>query len=78
MPRSLIELRRTLPGITLLPHAVVSNKIHAARWWSDPFTARVLMGEYVKLLPSAARYGAARLLRWDEGTVVARKEAARG
>jgi hypothetical protein len=67
-----------LPGITLLPHPVVSNKIHAARWWSDPFTARVLMGEYVKLLPSAARYGAARLLRWDEGTVVARKEAARG
>jgi uncharacterized SAM-binding protein YcdF (DUF218 family) len=78
MPRSLIELRRTLPGITLLPYPVVSNKIHAARWWRDPFTARVLMGEYVKLLPSAARYGAARLLRWDEGTVVAKKEAARG
>jgi uncharacterized SAM-binding protein YcdF (DUF218 family) len=78
MPRSLMELRRTLPGITLLPHAVVSNKIHAARWWRDPFTARVLIGEYVKLLPSAARYGAARLLRWDEGTVVAKKEAARG
>lgn len=78
MPRSLMELRRTLPGITLLPHPVVPNKIHAARWWSDSFTARVLLAEYVKLLPSAARYGAARLLRWEEGAVVAKRETARG
>jgi uncharacterized SAM-binding protein YcdF (DUF218 family) len=72
MPRSLIELRRTMPRITLLPHPVVSNKIHAARWWNDPFTARVLLGEYVKLLPTAARYGVARLLRWEESAVAAR------
>lgn len=78
MPRSLMELRRTLPGITLLPHPVVPNKIHAARWWSDSFTARVLLAEYVKLLPSAARYGAARLLRWEEGAVVAKRVTARG
>jgi uncharacterized SAM-binding protein YcdF (DUF218 family) len=78
MPRSLMELRRTMPDITLLPHPVVSNKIHAARWWSDPFTARVLLGEYVKLLPSAARYGAARLLRWDDSAVAARTEATPG
>jgi len=77
MPRSLMELRRTMPDITLLPYPVVPNRINAARWWSDPFTARVLMAEYVKLLPSAARYGAARLLRWEEGAV-AKTEAARG
>jgi uncharacterized SAM-binding protein YcdF (DUF218 family) len=78
MPRSLIELRRTMPGITLLPHPVVPSRIHAARWWSDPFTARVLLGEYVKLLPSAARYGAARLLRWEQGAVAAKTQAVRG
>jgi uncharacterized SAM-binding protein YcdF (DUF218 family) len=78
MPRSLIELRRTMPGITLLPHPVVSNKIHAARWWSDPFTARVLLGEYLKLLPSAARYGGARLLRWEESAVASQTHAPRG
>ncbi len=77
MPRSLIELRRTMPRIALLPHPVVSNKVHAARWWSDPFTARVLLAEYVKLLPSAARYGAARLLRWEE-SAVAKTHAGRG
>jgi uncharacterized SAM-binding protein YcdF (DUF218 family) len=76
MPRSLMELRRTMPRITLLPHPVVPNTIHAARWWSDPFTARVLLAEYVKLLPSAARYGAARLLRWEESAV--KMHAARG
>jgi uncharacterized SAM-binding protein YcdF (DUF218 family) len=78
MPRSLIELRRTMPRITLLPHPVVSSKVHAARWWSDPFTARVLLGEYMKLLPSAARYGAARLLSWEESAVAARIDAPRG
>jgi uncharacterized SAM-binding protein YcdF (DUF218 family) len=32
MPRSLMELRRTMPRITLVPHPVVSNRVHAARW----------------------------------------------
>ncbi len=78
MPRSLMELHRTMPRITLLPHPVVPNRIDAAHWWSDPFTARVLLGEYVKLLPSAARYAAARLLRWEESAVVADVHAAPG
>src|SRR5262245_17316876 len=77
MPRSLIELRRTMPRVTLLPHPVVSNKIHAASWWSDSFTTRVLLAEYVKLLPTAARYGVARLLRWEEGAVAAKPEPVR-
>jgi uncharacterized SAM-binding protein YcdF (DUF218 family) len=77
MPRSLIELRRTMPHITLLPHPVVSNKVHAAQWWRDLYTARVLLAEYVKLLPSAARYGAARLVRWEESAVAAKTDAVR-
>lgn len=62
MPRSLTELRRTLPEIDLVPHPVISNKVHTGRWWTDAYTARVLFSEYVKFLPSAARYAVARLL----------------
>jgi uncharacterized SAM-binding protein YcdF (DUF218 family) len=78
MPRSLMELRRTMPHITLVPHPVVSNRVHAARWWMDAYTARVLLGEYVKFLPSAARYGVARLLGWEESALAAKSNAAPG
>ena len=69
MPRSLIELRRTMPGATLLPHPVQSNRVHAGRWWMDAYTTRILLAEYVKFLPTAARYGAARVLGWEERAV---------
>ncbi|MBO0763726.1 MAG: YdcF family protein [Hyphomicrobiaceae bacterium] len=78
MPRSLMELRRTMPDIMLVPHPVVSNKVHAARWWMDPYTARVLLAEYLKFLPSAARYGVARLLGWQESALAAKSHAAPG
>jgi uncharacterized SAM-binding protein YcdF (DUF218 family) len=78
MPRSLLELRRTMPRVTLLPHPVVSNRVHAARWWMDAYTTRVLLGEYVRFLPSAARYGAARLLSWEESAVADTRRGAPG
>jgi uncharacterized SAM-binding protein YcdF (DUF218 family) len=78
MPRSLTELRRTLPDAVLVPHAVVSNKIHTGRWWTDPYTARVLFSEYVKFLPSAARYAVARLMRWDGSALAGAKAHASG
>jgi uncharacterized SAM-binding protein YcdF (DUF218 family) len=65
MPRSLTELRRTMPDVVLVPHPVVSNRLQTKRWWADAYTARVLLSEYVKFIPSAVRYGVARLLRWE-------------
>lgn len=65
MPRSLAELQRRMPGVVLLPHPVVPHSLRPERWWTDPYTARVLLWEYVKFLPSAARYGIARLLPWN-------------
>ncbi len=65
MPRSLTELRRTMPAMVLVPHPVISHKLQTKRWWRDGYTARVLFSEYVKFLPAAARYGVARLLRWE-------------
>jgi uncharacterized SAM-binding protein YcdF (DUF218 family) len=69
MPRSLTELRRTMPGVELIPHPVISHRLHTKRWWTDAYTARVLLAEYVKFLPAAARYRIARLLRWDGFTL---------
>jgi hypothetical protein len=65
MPRSLTELRRRMPGVALVPHAVVPHRLQPERWWADPYTARVLLWEYMKFLPSAARYGLARLSPWN-------------
>ncbi len=77
MPRSLTELRRTLPGVVLLPYAVVSNKVHTDRWWTDAYTTRVLFSEYIKFLPSAARYAVARLTR-EGGAFAGAKSHASG
>jgi hypothetical protein len=57
---------------------VVPDRLNARRWWADAFTARVLLAEYVKFLPSAARYGLARLLRWDGSAVAGKAHAAHG
>jgi uncharacterized SAM-binding protein YcdF (DUF218 family) len=73
MPRSLTELSRAMPGVVLLPHPVVPVKLRGARWWADAFTARVLLAEYVKFLPSAARYGLNRLLGWNGNAAAAPK-----
>lgn len=69
MPRSLVELSRAMPDVTLLPYPVVSPHLRDARWWSHVGIARLLLSEYVKFLPSAARYGLARLVRWENAAV---------
>ena len=75
MPRSLTELSRAMPDIALVPYPVVPSRFNARQWWTDGFTTRVLLAEYAKLLPSAARYGAARVWRWGGGAMAARSHA---
>ena len=66
MPRSLTELRRALPQVALIPYPVVPRTFRAERWWLHAGSIRLLFTEYLKFLPSAARFGVARLLRqWD-------------
>jgi uncharacterized SAM-binding protein YcdF (DUF218 family) len=66
MPRSLIEIRRAMPDAVLVPYPVSSRNFKSERWWMHAATARLLFTEYVKFLPSAARFAAARLMRsWD-------------
>jgi uncharacterized SAM-binding protein YcdF (DUF218 family) len=76
MPRSLTELRRALPDVRLVPHPVFSHKVQTSRWWTDPYTTRVLLSEYVKFLPSALRYGAAVLVRGNGSALAGAKSHA--
>jgi uncharacterized SAM-binding protein YcdF (DUF218 family) len=75
MPRSLIELARVMPDLTLLPFPVVSNNFRTESWWLHVGTARLLFSEYVKFLPSAVRFGAARLFgSWDDNALAGRDQ----
>ena len=63
MPRALAELARVMPGVTLIPYAVVDNNVHLERWWTYPGTTKLLMSEYLKYLPALGRLGATDLVR---------------
>jgi uncharacterized SAM-binding protein YcdF (DUF218 family) len=62
MPRALAELARVMPGVTLIPYAVVDNNVHLDRWWTYPGSTRLLVSEYLKYLPALARLGATQLV----------------
>ena len=70
MPRSLTELGRVLPELELIADPVVPRVLREETWWLHMSTMRILVGEYLKLLPSAARYAAARLNRQREANAV--------
>ncbi len=68
MPRSLIELRRAMPEVELIAYPVVSSGFRIERWWLHPPSARLLLSEYVKLLPAAARLVVSRLVGEQRST----------
>jgi uncharacterized SAM-binding protein YcdF (DUF218 family) len=55
MPRTLLELRHAMPGLTILPYAVVAGGVHPDHWWNDALSAKVIFLEYVKFLAVWAR-----------------------
>ncbi|MFV3075117.1 YdcF family protein [Niveispirillum fermenti] len=55
MPRSLVEFRRVLPGITLVPHPVTPQKVRLDGWWGWPGTSELIVSEYNKYLLAVAR-----------------------
>lgn len=48
MPRALVELRRAMPDIELVPYPVVTRQMQGASWWTGFGTGRLLFIEYVK------------------------------
>ncbi len=57
MPRTLVELRQSMPDVKLIPYPVRSRGPDAS-WWSHPRTAWVLAKEYMKFVTAVARYAA--------------------
>jgi hypothetical protein len=51
-----------MPGVTLIPYAVVDNNVHLERWWTYPGTTRLLVSEYLKFLPALGRLAATQLV----------------
>jgi uncharacterized SAM-binding protein YcdF (DUF218 family) len=55
MPRSLLELRRQMPEVELVPHPVFAGQIKIEQWWRWPGTAGLLVGEFHKYLAALLR-----------------------
>ncbi len=76
MPRSLVELGRVMPEVRLIAHPVLPHQLRDEAWWTSPAAVRLLASEYLKFLPSAARFAVARLVRTFEPRAVATAEPA--
>lgn len=55
MPRSLLEFRRQLPRIEIVPHPVFPAHVKQESWWRWPGSAHLLVQEYNKFLVTLFR-----------------------
>ena len=55
MPRAMAEVGHELPGVALVPYAVVSDRVKIYDWWDNPATARLLFLEYLKYIVARVR-----------------------
>ena len=55
MPRAMAELAHQMPGITLIPFPVVTERLRAEPWWSSSTTAKLLLSEYTKYVLAVTR-----------------------
>jgi uncharacterized SAM-binding protein YcdF (DUF218 family) len=62
MPRSMFELARTMPDVRLIGHPVVSRHARSMGWWLSPAVARLMLSEYIKVLPAVGRWALGRVL----------------
>lgn len=62
MPRSLLEFRAAMPGITVIPHPIFPGHVKQRRWWAWPGTATLIVGEYNKLLLAWFRHRLERMV----------------
>ncbi|NIA68421.1 YdcF family protein [Pelagibius litoralis] len=64
MPRSLLEFRRRMPGIEVVPHPVFPEPFKRDDWWLWPGSSSLLVSEYSKYLVAVVR-------NWFESLVAA-------
>ena len=55
MPRALLELHATMPGVALYPYPVVTDEANARAWWRRGLDARRITLEYCKYLTILGR-----------------------
>ena len=48
MPRSMLEFRRAMPEIVVVPHPVFPEQFKRERWWAWPGSTSLLVTEYTK------------------------------
>lgn len=76
MPRSMAELRREMPDVEFEAFAVQPKFLSQGAWWLRPGVARLLAGEYVKLLATYVRCAASSIVQplgWGETTKAAQR-----
>lgn len=56
MPRSLLELRRFLPEILIIPHAIIREKFLTPHWWHHFPLLTLVIQEYNKFLFALLRH----------------------
>lgn len=59
MRRSLLEFRRVMPDLVIIPHPVFRENVKQSRWWLWPGTAHLIATEYLKFLAACLRDWAA-------------------
>ena len=57
MPRSLLEFRRAMTKMVIVPHPVFPPQFKRSQWWLWPGTASLLISEYSKYLLALLRPG---------------------
>lgn len=62
MPRSLVEFRRALPNLVILPHPVYPPRFKHNRWWLWPGTATLLSSEFNKYVLARLGLSGERIL----------------
>ena len=55
MPRSLLEFRREMPSVEIVPHPVLSENFKQDDWWRWPGSRNLLIREYSKFLIALLR-----------------------
>jgi uncharacterized SAM-binding protein YcdF (DUF218 family) len=55
IPRSILELHASMPGVTLIPYPVVTDTVDARGWWRRGEDAKRMVSEYSKYLLILAR-----------------------
>jgi len=73
MPRSMLELRATMPTTKLYAYPVVTEGLDAHRWWKKGSSARRMIVEYCKYLAILGREAFLKLGPKEEAGSPARK-----